>query len=149
MGSNLEASGGGLLKALRSAARERREEFEISSLKKKYFGLGLVVSLIPTSVGGGQQGPLAELLGDPQQTSAEVGGGRVLGEEGRQAQQAGRLAQALEVLGILRQPRAEHGAHGPAAVGAENINTGSPPPAAPAGFSLSSNSNVRTSAARC
>lgn len=147
VGSNLEASGGGLLKALRSAAQKRREDFKISSLKKtkqkKTTGLGLVVSLIPTSVGGGQQRPLAELLGDPQQASAEVGGGRgVMAEggqaegggqveEGGQAQQAGRLTQALEVLGILGQPRAEHGAHDPAVVGAENINTGAP--AAPAG----------------
>lgn len=92
---------------------------------KKTTGLGIVVWLIPTSVGGGQQGPLAQLLGDPQQASAEVGGGRgVMAEEGGQAQQVGRLTQALEVLGILGQPRAEHGAHDPAVVGAENINTG-------------------------
>lgn len=93
-----------------------------------------------TCVSGGQQGPLAELLGDAEQPSAEVGGGRgVLGEEGGQAQQAGRLAQALEVLGVLGQPRAEHGAHGPAEIGAENIyitctpfcTPSCPPPPAP------------------
>lgn len=81
-----------------------------------------------TLVSGGQQGPLAELLGHPEQTSAEVGRRRgVLGKEGGQAQQAGRLTQALEVLGILGEPCAEHGAHSPTAVRAREGQHQTPP----------------------
>lgn len=68
-----------------------------------------------TFVAVGQQGLLAELLGDPEEASAEVGCRRgVLREEGGQAQEAGGLPQTLEVFGILRQPRAKHRAHRPA-----------------------------------
>lgn len=68
-----------------------------------------------TFVAVGQQGLLAELLGDPEETSAEVGCRRgVLRQEGGQAQQAGGLPQTLKVFGILRQPRAKHRAHRPA-----------------------------------
>lgn len=70
---------------------------------------------MPTFVAAGQQGLLAELLGDPEETSAEVGCRRgVLREEGGQTQQAGGLPQTLKVFGILRQPRAKHRAHRPA-----------------------------------
>lgn len=72
-------------------------------------------SLMLTFVAVGQQGLLAELLGDPEETSVEVGCRQgVLREEGGQAQQAGGLPQTLKVFGILRQPCAEHCAHRPA-----------------------------------
>lgn len=62
-----------------------------------------------------EQGLLAELLGYPEEASAEVGCRRgVLGEEGSQAQQARGLPQTLEVFGILREPHAEHCTHRPA-----------------------------------
>lgn len=120
MGSNLEALGGGLLKALRSAAKSKQTGAR-NFIRTK--GFDLVVLLIVTSVSGRQQGPLAELLGHPEQTSAEVHRRQgVLGEVGGQAQQARRLTQTLEVFGILGEPRAEHGAHGPVVVRVENID---------------------------
>ena len=59
-----------------------------------------------------EQGFLAELLGYPEEASAEVDRRRgVLREEGSEAQQARGLPQAFKVLGILGEPRAEHCAH--------------------------------------
>lgn len=87
--------------------------------------------LVQTSVGVGEQSLLAELLRRPEEASAEVRRRRgVPGEEGGQTQQAARVPETLEVLGILSQPGAEHGAHRPAATprrhsgrGAYRLNT--------------------------
>lgn len=65
-----------------------------------------------TSAGVEEQGLLAELLGDPQELSAEVScRGGVLREEWSQAEQKRGISQTLEVLRILGQPRPEDGAH--------------------------------------
>lgn len=67
-----------------------------------------------TSTGVGEQGFLAELLGYPEEASAEVGcRGGVPGEQGSQAQQARGLPQTLKVFRELREPCPEHSTHRP------------------------------------
>lgn len=93
-----------------------------------YCGLNSVISIplkIQTFMGLREQGFLAELLGYPEEASAEVGRRRgVLREEGSEAQQAGGLPQALKVLGILGEPRAEHCAHRSAETRREMLKEG-------------------------
>lgn len=66
----------------------------------------------------GQQRFLAELLSQAEEASAEVGGKRrVLRQKRCESQEARRIPQAAEVLGVLGQPRAKNGAHGSAGEG--------------------------------